>query len=165
MHPLRIAYVTMLHDEYGVLLRGDKNPIRTGAIADKVNALGLSYDMYMELAFGILKDSIDSRGDDAYPYWNMVTSDFVLGSVRKLIDITEEDQTSDVDSTFYAELHFALNYARWFQGLVDVKPRRIVIPDGKVKDAVMEYICTMYNVSYITSDYNKLAMQLEGRLG
>ena len=164
IHPLRLAYIDYIKQEYGKSLWGDKSPERTSIVAQKVMRLGLDYDDYVEVACSIHHRWAKAKGWP-YPYWNVVTSDGTIKRVNKLIDIAGCLADTGNSAEFEMELMFALNYVWWLLGQVDDRPRRSAPASVDTRMRVAEYVCMTHGIFYVTSNLNIIASQIRNKLG
>lgn len=165
IHPFRAEYCKFIKEEYGVTTWGDKNPERTETFAQRVRKLGVPYACYVEVAVKLSEDWCYDEGMD-YPYWNIITSDWVFEQVESLLSsIQLVEGVPDVDTTdFNSELVWARSYIEWWCGR-DEKPGFRPKPPVKVKVRVAETLCRMYGVEYISSDYNVIADMVGSKNG
>ena len=159
MHRLKQEYNSYIRREYGAGIGGDKNPERTEAVAQKVIALGISYEDYIHLAVSINSDWARTKGWK-YPYWGLVSSDSTIGRVASMLCYTDVVFSDTHQQQFLEEVEYAASYLRWFIGISSDKPKRLSKVSTDVKIAVAEYLCEMYGVVCYSSNYNDIAERL-----
>jgi len=162
VHPLKQAYNQYVRETYGSRIRGDDNPERTEVVAQKVHRLGISYDEYVELAC-ILYDGWARSQGWKYPYWNAVSSDNAIARIAELLKTnngTDSEEDKRRDDLYELELRHAMNYVNWYVRSDRVKPTRYFVKDEEVIMRVAAHICSIYNINYISSNYNDVARQL-----
>jgi len=162
MHPLRKRFAEYIKKQYGAGLGADKNEGRTEVQAQKIAALGLPYSVYVEAACSLLHRWANHKGWK-YPYWNVVTSDSTIGRIKTMLEYVDNlHSDADYHAAFTDELSFALDYVWWLNGQGDVRPRRTrKRPSRNVTVEVSEYLCRMYGIPFVTSNYNEIAKELK----
>lgn len=163
-HPLKRAYNDAIRKEYGIKLWGDKAPERTDIVAQRVDGLGIPYGTFITLALAMWDDWAQRKGH-SYPFWNVVTSDQTFDRLKRYLSLTRdaEDDGAPVEQ-FAGELEFALSYIRWLGGENPEHPERPTSSVSiMVKISVAEYICRLYGIPCVTSDYAYIAGQIAGR--
>lgn len=159
-HPLRRAYIDLIDNEYGITLWGDKTPQRTEAMARRVSAMGIPYPMFIRLAI-MLWDEWSARKGHAYPYWNVVTSDATFETLKKYMDLVKDVDFNVVDPDEFAiEVEYAFAYIHWMIGQQAERPPRPTIASDNAKILAAEYICQIYGLDYVSSNYNDIARDI-----
>jgi hypothetical protein len=161
MHPLRVAFAKYVKKQYGAWPGDDKNAGRTEVQAQKVAGLGLTYAVYVEAACSLLHRWAEHKGWK-YPYWNVVISDSTIGRIKVMLEYVDDmHNDADYHAAFTDELSFALDYIWWLNGQGDIRPRRVrKRPLRSVTVDVAEYLCTMYGIPCVSSNYNVIAKEL-----
>lgn len=161
IHPLRYAYIKTLRRLYGATVRGDKNPDLTERAAMKIVKLGLDYNAYMDIAVKLCAGFAKEQGWK-YPYYNVVIGDKTIDKVKRLTRYAELDMGDDDQSdVFEYELSYAVAYIDWWFGRGDKPIRGDTVTQTSIKTKVAEYLCRMYGIPHVTSNYNKICMALE----
>jgi len=157
MHPLKIEFNKYIQENYDAY-DGRENEERTEIVAQKVHNLGLSYGLFVEVACSLWYRWAKQKGWK-YPYWSLVSSDKTFERIKDLIEYT--DVGSDVNvSEFEYELAYILDYIDWWMGVGD-RPSHEHDVSARVKIEACEYVCQLYGIPFISSDYNYIAQQVE----
>ena len=161
MHQLKRIYNNYIRQEYGVYVGGDKSPERTEAVAQRVNALGISYKDFVCVSVQLWHDWAMAK-EWKYPYWNVISSDKAFERISAMMEYADivHSSSSDSQNQFLSELEYASAYIRWFGGISSTKPRLTMRVDTSVKIAVAEYLCDMYGVTCCSSNYNDVARKV-----
>lgn len=163
IHPLRTAYMRSVRKLYKAQVGGDKDPCRTEMAAKKINALGLDYVAYVDVALKLLEPTMRFYGWP-YPYWNSVISDKTIAKVQKLMRLTPSavinDNLDSEEDMFEAELSYAIDYVEWWFGRGD-RPKHCIDVPQAIKTRVAEYLCRMWGIPHTSSNYNVLCEALE----
>lgn len=166
MHPLRVAYRQAVRKEYGQSVGGSSDMVKVEAAAMKISKTGLDYRSYMDVAVRMLEPTVKYKGWK-YPYWSVVVSDKTIARVEKLAGLVSgadmANDNPDEEVQFEAELSYAVEYVDWWLG----KGEKPVHPDieinPQIKSRVAEYLCSMWGVPCLSSNYNTLCKELDGR--
>lgn len=163
-HALKRAYNGAIKSRYGVKLWGDKHPERTEIIAQRVRQLGLDYDMFVNVALSLWDSWCEGQGHN-YPYWNIITSDRTFEMLDSLGSLEDNETVKDdYGAEFMVELQYAQDFIAWWRGELNSKP---ISPRAstKVKIQVAEYLCRMYGIEMLSSNYIDIAQMLNGHVG
>jgi len=166
MHGLQVAFIKYIQREYGVM-PGVSNMFHPEEKAASIRRLGIDYDLYVELACSMLDEWVELQGWK-YPYWAAVTCDSTVKRIGKLLELAGDDALADgeYNRMFQVELTYAQRYIDWYIGLSDVRPKhngrgRVC---GALRCDVAQYICDIYGVEYLSSNYNDIAAAIERNL-
>lgn len=159
-HPLRIAYVQAIRDAYHQWLNStDRNPKLTESAAMKITRLGLSYNAYMDVSIRLCAPMASHFGWK-YPYYNLVICDGTIAKVAKMVQYTSDLCTDDNDNLFEHELTYVTAYIDWWFGRGS-RPHRNGVDTSQVRGEVAEYVCRLYGIPFISSNYNLICRALE----
>lgn len=156
MHPLKAAYNAYIGEHYGAY-DSREDEAKAEVVAQKIHKLGLPYEAFVEVACSLWHRWTVQKGWK-YPYWNLVVSDSTFDRLSKLLEYTDVGQVS-VDEFEY-ELAHLLDYINWWLGDGDKPVRELDVP-VQIKIDVSEYVCEMYGIQFVSSDYNYIAQQVE----
>lgn len=162
-HPLRMAYSKAIYKEFGKRLGRDKNPKRTEKVAERVDALGVSYDDFSQIVIGMWGDFAEKQGHP-YPYWNMVTGDATFERLETLIELVGDLSLDYTDSDrflhYESELSFVAEYVyHSIEGNGSNPPIRTVEVDGSVRADAAESFCLMAGIPFYSDDLDYIARQ------
>ncbi len=165
LHPLRSAYVDAVKKQFNITLWGDKNTQLTEQAAMKIVKLGLDYRVYVEVALKLCAGVTKANGWP-YPYYNVVIGDKTLDRVYKLLQYTEEVTTGEGGTDLFEhELIYATEYIEWWFGRGDKPSHGDVVVPGKVRSDVAAYLCKVYGIPFLSSNYNVICKALESTGG
>jgi len=160
IHPLKQAYNQYILEHYGVKIYGDKYE-RTAVIAQKVAALGIPYDIFIDVAVG-LWDGWATKQGHPYPYWNMVVCDKTFERLKPLVDNAFLLDDSEYWEAYTNELEFAHQCIKWLLGECEDKPHRVNgKPPVQVQIYVAECVCSWYNIPCLSSNYVAIAKEIQ----
>jgi hypothetical protein len=145
-----------MKEHYGVEVWAGK---KAAQAASKVNKLGISYDLYVSLACQLWHDYAMKQGWK-YPYWNVLFSDNTVARLKAILDLANEAEVDQVDVyEFSFELQYAMGYIDWYLGNGE-RPAKMHAASARTKMQVSRYICEIYGVPYVSSNYNTIAAEL-----
>ena len=162
-HSLWKNYACAIGKHYHRRVGSDKNPLLSERAAMKINKLGIDYGTYMDVAVRLCGWAVRDKGWP-YPYYTLVISDGVINKIGKMMEYTsdlDDDHDNDVSDLFESELSHAMAYIDWWFGKGDKPVRGDIEVPAAIKHKVAEYICRMYGIPYMSSNYNKICQALE----
>jgi len=157
------AYEKVIREVYSISYRLSKhNESRTRKVEAKLLELGIDFDIYMEIAVSLYIDFAKLQGWK-YPYWTVVTGDKAIARIRELVsyaDMLDDDDGADI-GLLYVEIAFLDDYIDWYTGRsVDGKPFRGYAVSSKLQSVAAHYVCDVYGIPFISSDYNYIARRI-----
>lgn len=156
MHPLKVVYNKYIRHKYGYWVGGDNiDNTKIDQLSQKISNIGMSYELYIELACTICDSWVKSRGWK-YPYWSIISSDSTVERVARLATMESVDIGDDSTALFNMELEYAIGIIAWVRGESE-KPQRTIDVPAEIKIKVAEYICMLAGKECTTSNYIKLA--------
>lgn len=163
MHMLQSAFVSYIRREYKCMPRIGKL-YRPEEHAMAIRGLGINYDLYIELACGMIHDWSLAQGWK-YPYWTAVMCDSSMSRISKLL-VLAGDALADgeYNRKFQLELAYAQSYIDWYVGIDNVRPKRNGNVDSNLCIDVALYVCDVYGVECLSSNYNSIAAGIERNL-
>ena len=159
LHPLRQEYIDQVWAKYHQYVRGDTTPEKTELAAVKIHALGMPFELFIDLALRTW-DSWAKKNGMPYPYWNVVIGPKSIERMKELIRYADVTPAEDKSGELEDELGYATEYVQWMLGQAAARPVREKPVDPHIRTEAARYLCHVYGVDYSSPNYNDIAMKL-----
>ena len=159
MHALRDEYNHQVNRRYHVRIGGDKDPERTELAAVRICALGIPFELFIDLALRIW-EPYSKRMGWKYPYFSTVVGEKSIQRVKELLEYNDVTLAKDHSQEFEEEVIFATEYIHWMQGQLDHKPVRELDVGLDIRNQVSRYLCQLFGVPP-TDNYNSIALEIQ----
>lgn len=167
MSRLHSMYCDMIRAKYDASYFGKEvNIERTECVEEKLAKLGIGYRLYIETVLAIYDEFARSAGLK-YPAWNMITGDKAIARVRDIIRYSHLESTDESIANdelyilFQLEVEWLTTYIHWYCGVDTARPpRKEYTFPNRLKSVVADYICDMFRIQHVSSNYNYIAKQV-----
>jgi len=162
LHPLQHAYIKAVKKlccKNAGVTNSKVAHAKVEQLGDEVCKLGLDADTYMYLAVSLCTNISKVKGWP-YPYWSMVSGEWVYAKISKLVkdldwNIVESTEHLS-NATYELELVYAVDYIAWKDGKLSAKPERLQNAYPSTVARVIKYLKVVYGLSGQAFTYEQL---------